>query len=100
MAAVELRGADFDWDNWAGLPPDQLAVRRAATAALVRDEVRQSLFRRLWDRATSCVNQPTKPDCKPTKGAAHAFIFCRNSAAQAFVSMKPLSFGFPGDASF
>ena len=30
---MELRGADFDWDNWAGLPPDQLAQRRGAAAA-------------------------------------------------------------------
>lgn len=66
-AAVELRGADFDWDNWAGLPPDQLAARRAATAALLRDEVRPSLFRRVWGRLTSRFSNPEK-DCKPTKG--------------------------------
>ena len=34
---MELRGADFDWGNWAGLPPEQLAQRRAAAAALLQD---------------------------------------------------------------
>jgi hypothetical protein len=34
---VELRGADFDWDNWAGLLPEQLAAQKAATELLSRD---------------------------------------------------------------
>ena len=29
---MELRGADFDWDNWAGLAPDKLAAANAAAA--------------------------------------------------------------------
>ena len=29
---MELRGADFDWDNWAGLPPDLLAAAKASAA--------------------------------------------------------------------
>lgn len=32
---MELRGGDFDWDNWAGLPPAELAKQRASTAALL-----------------------------------------------------------------
>ena len=34
---MELRGADFDWNNWAGLPPEQLAAQKAAAAALLQD---------------------------------------------------------------
>ena len=43
--AVELRGGDFDWDNWAGLPPAALAKQRAATAALL--ETPESPIRQL-----------------------------------------------------
>ncbi len=37
-AAVELRGANFDWNNWAGLPAEQLAAQKAAAAALLRHD--------------------------------------------------------------
>lgn len=40
---MELRGADFDWDNWAGLAPDKLA---AATAAAAFDGMRPTLAAR------------------------------------------------------
>ena len=30
---MELRGANFDWDNWAGLPPDLLAAAKAGAAS-------------------------------------------------------------------
>lgn len=61
---MELRGADFDWDNWAGLPEAELAARRAAAAALLRDEVRPSLFRRLG----SCLRL-RKAKLQPEQGA-------------------------------
>ena len=35
---MELRGADYNWDNWAGLTPELLAVQKAASAALVEEE--------------------------------------------------------------
>ena len=43
--SVELRGGDFDWDNWAGLPPAALAKQRAASAALL--EASESPIRQL-----------------------------------------------------
>lgn len=40
-----MRGGDFNWDNWAGLPPTELAKQRASTAALL--EAPESPIRQL-----------------------------------------------------
>ena len=45
LPSVELRGGDFDWDNWAGLPPAALTKQRAASAALL--EASESPIRQL-----------------------------------------------------
>ncbi|BDA43779.1 probable cystic fibrosis transmembrane conductance regulator [Coccomyxa sp. Obi] len=96
-AGVELRGADFDWDNWAGLPTDQLAARREAAAALLRDEVRPSLFRRLWGQLTSCVIKPTTSDSKLAKGgqaiAEEKKSSCPNGEHSAFVKVDLVILG-------
>ena len=51
---MELRGADFDWDNWAGLPADLLAAAKAAAAP---DGVRPSLAA----RALAVLRRRTNP---------------------------------------
>lgn len=53
---VELRGGNFDWDNWAGLPPAALAEQRAATAALL--EASESPIRQLLHGLQKLVTAP------------------------------------------
>ena len=62
-AAVELRGADFDWSNWAGLPPAQLAERRAAAAALLQDPAAARHPCLDWQRLFRA--KPQKPRSNP-----------------------------------
>ena len=54
--SVELRGGDFDWVNWAGLPPTALAEQRAATAALL--EAPESPIRQLLHGLQKLVTAP------------------------------------------
>ena len=63
---VEMRGGDFDWDNWAGLPPAELAKQRASTAALLEtpeSQTRQLLrgLKRLMQasQGRSCTGCPS-----------------------------------------
>ncbi len=66
---MELRGADFDWDNWAGLPAAELAAQRAATAALLRDEGRPSMFTRMESCVGRAFGMSKKTEAKPEQGA-------------------------------
>lgn len=58
--AVELRGADFDWGNWAGLPPDLLAQSRVAAAALLQDPAAAKQPCLDWQRLARLQPKPGK----------------------------------------
>ena len=62
-----MRGGDFNWDNWAGLPPAELAKQRASTAALLEppeSPIRQLLsgLQRLMTRPRSSGKAPAGDD--------------------------------------
>ena len=70
---MELRGADFDWGNWAGLPPDQLARCRAAAAALLQDPAAATRRPCLdWQRLTRQQAQKPKGDAGSGKASPAA----------------------------
>jgi hypothetical protein len=58
---VEIRGGDFDWDNWAGLPPAELAKQRASTAALL--ETPESPIRQLLHGLKRLMQAPPGRSC-------------------------------------
>lgn len=51
-----MRGGDFNWDNWAGLPPAELAKQRASTAALL--EAPESPIRHLLSGLQGLMQRP------------------------------------------
>ena len=76
---IELRGGDFDWDNWAGLPPAALAEQRAATAALL--EAPESPIRQLLHGLQKLLTAPEHD----SKGAAADHNRCAIGTCQCFL---------------
>ena len=61
-----LRGADFDWDNWAGLAPHELAARRAAAVDTLKPSLAARALAVLRRRPRAASAKPA-----PDPGAAH-----------------------------
>ena len=65
-----MRGGDFSWDNWAGLPPAELAAHCASTAALL--EPPESPIRRLLSGLQALMCRPRSSG----KGEARCGVYC------------------------
>ena len=61
-----LRGADFDWDNWAGLAPHELAAQRAAAVDTLKPSLAARALAVLRRRQRAASAKPA-----PDPGAAH-----------------------------
>ncbi len=53
-----MRGGNFDWDNWAGLPPAEQAKQQASKAALL--ESPESPIRQLLHGLQKLMHRPGK----------------------------------------
>lgn len=100
-AALELRGADFDWDNWAGLPPDKLAERKAATALLLREAPPNPFVRAarwLRSRCRRAEKVDSRPDTAeaPTPGEKTSIPI--TAGASALQEGPPGALAAPEDA--
>ena len=72
-----MRGGDFDWDNWAGLPPAELAKQRASTAALL--ETPESPIRQLLRDLKRLMRMPQGRSCTGCPSGCLACLQCQPS---------------------
>ncbi len=72
-----MRGGDFDWDNWSGLPPAELAAQRANTAALL--ETPESPIRQLLHGLKRLMQAPSGRSCTGCTSACLASTHCQPS---------------------
>ncbi len=70
-----MRGGDFSWGNWAGLPPAELAKQRASTAALL--EAPESPIRQLLSGLQRLMCSPCSlGKAAVEKGGARCGLHC------------------------
>ena len=93
LDSVAMRGADYDWDNWAGLSPKELEARAAAVENEKRaaEDPLRSLLRHLHARASSG-RKSENASSKAGQRAAHRAPRCNtalNSVVVAVLCVSP-----------